>query len=349
MTSSRREYSLHELTSVLGGEVVGDANTRISRVGTLENSDNQSISFLTGERFLHQLPHTQAGAVILAAAHRNASSLPRIVCGNPYAYFARVSALLNPAVPAKPGVNPSASLAVSAAIGAHVSIGPNVVLGEDVRLGEGVVIGANCVVGDGVVIGNGSRLFPNVTIYNGCSIGARSILHAGVVIGADGFGIAIDDGRWIKVPQVGAVVIGDDVEIGANTTIDRGAIDNTVIEDGVKLDNLIQIAHNVHIGQHTAIAACTGIAGSANIGRRCQIGGAVGIAGHLTIADDVNISAKTLVTKSIAEAGTYTGAYPFEANRAWRRNAAQIRHLDELVKTVKHLEKRLAELERKQC
>lgn len=348
MTSSPHGYSLRELTSLLGGNITGDPDTWISRVGTLENADGRSISFLTGDRFLQQLKNTRARAVILSSAHQNATDLPCIVCGNPYAYFARVSALLNPVALPAAGVHQSASVAPSVALGANVSIGPNAVVGENVHVGDDVVIGANCFVGEGVTIGNASRLHPNITIYNGCQLGARSILHAGVVIGADGFGIALDDGRWVKVPQIGRVIIGDDVEIGANTTIDRGAIDDTVIADGVKLDNLIQIAHNVHVGAHTAIAACTGIAGSVHIGCRCQIGGAVGIAGHLTITDDVNISAKTLITKSITEPGTYTGAYPFEVNRTWRRNAAQIRHLDELVKTVKRLELRLAELEGKQ-
>ena len=184
-------------------------------------------------------------------------------------------------------------------------------------------------------------LYPNVTIYHGCSLGKRAIVHAGAVIGADGFGIAMDEGRWLKVPQIGRVRIGDDVEIGANTTIDRGAIDDTVIEDGVKLDNQIQVGHNVRIGAHTAIAACVGIAGSSRIGRFCRIGGASGIAGHLTIADNVEISAHTLVTKSITEAGTYTGAYPFEKNRDWRRNAASLRNLGELMARVRALEQEL--------
>ena len=332
---------------MLGGEVAGNPDTKVQRVGTLENAGINSITFLTSDRFLHQLPHTRASAVILSTAHKDATALPRIVCDNPYVYFARVSALLDPAVPAQPGIHPAALVPASAVLGVKVSIGPYAVLGENVHLGDGVVIGAGCVVGDDVIVGSETRLHPNVTIYHGCRLGARCLLHAGVVIGADGFGIAADDGRWVKVPQVGRVVMGDDIEVGANTTIDRGAIDDTVIEDGVKLDNLIQIAHNVHVGAHTAIAACTGIAGSAHIGRRCQIGGAVGIAGHLSIADDVNISGKTLITKSISEPGTYSGGYPFEPNRAWRRNAAQIRHLDTLVKTVKQLEKRLAEMERK--
>jgi UDP-3-O-[3-hydroxymyristoyl] glucosamine N-acyltransferase len=180
-----------------------------------------------------------------------------------------------------------------------------------------------------------------VTIYDDCVIGNRVILHSGTVIGADGFGIAMSEGRWLKVPQIGRVVIGDDVEVGANTTIDRGAIDDTVIEEGVKLDNLIQIAHNVHIGAHTAIAACAGVAGSAKIGRYCRIGGASGIAGHVTIADHVEISTHTLITKSIKQSGTYSGAYPFDANREWRRNAAQLRHLDELADRIRALEQQL--------
>ncbi len=346
-SSSYREYSLSELVQTLGGEVFGNPDIKVNRVGTLENASADAITFVTSERFLIQLPHTRAGAVILAVAHKDATAMPRIVCGNPYAYFARVSALLNPVAATVPGVHPSAIVPASTVLGAGVSVGPNAVLGNNVTLRDGVIIGANGYVGDGAIVGNDTRILPNVTIYHDCRIGARCIVHAGVVIGADGFGIAPDNGVWVKVPQIGRVIIGDDVEVGANTTIDRGAIDDTVIEDGVKLDNLIQIAHNVHIGAHTAIAACTGIAGSSHIGRRCRIGGAVGIAGHLVITDDVEISAKTLITKSITEPGTYSGGYPFEINSAWRRNAVQIRHLDTLAKTVKQLEKRLAEIERK--
>jgi len=346
MTSANRpEYSLDELAQALGGEVAGDPHTRVSRVGTLENALAGAITFVSSDRFLHQLRDTRASAVILSMAHRNETVIPRIVSSNPYAYFARVSALLNPAAAVKAAIHPSAAVSSSVRLGTGVCIGQNVVIGEDAIVGDGAIIDANVFLGDGVTIGSHTRVYPNVTIYYDCRIGERCLIHAGAVIGADGFGIAPDNGIWIKVPQVGAVVIGNDVEIGANTTIDRGAIDNTVIEDGVKLDNLIQIAHNVHVGSHTAIAACTGIAGSVRVGRRCRIAGAVGIAGHLTITDDVEISAKTLVTKSIAEPGVYSGGYPFEANRSWRRNAAQIRHLDELARTVRQLEKRLAELE----
>lgn len=342
-----REFSLGELTRTLGGQVTGDPDVMVNRVGTLANAGAHAITFLAGDRFLPQLPQTRAGAVILSAAHQNATELPRIVCENPYAYFARVSALLHPDMPASAGVHATASVAATAHLGAGVSVAAYAVIGERARIGEGAVVGAQCVVGDGVTIGHDTRLRSGVTIYHDCVIGARCTLHSGVVIGADGFGIAPEDGQWVKVPQIGRVVMGNDVEVGANTTIDRGAIDDTVIEDGVKLDNLIQIAHNVHIGAHTAIAACTGIAGSVKIGRRCRIAGAVGIAGHLSIADDVQVSAMTLVTKSIPAAGVYSGGYPFEANAAWRRNAVQIRHLDKLAKTVRQLEKRLADMERK--
>ena len=341
--------SLGEIVRTLGGKVEGNAETRIEKIGTLEGADASSITYLAHERFLGALRETHAGAVILATDQCNATQLPRIVCGNPHAYFARVTALLHPAAVANAtaGIHPRATVDSSATLGNGVSVGPNAVVGRDAHIGDGVSIGANCYVGDGVTIGAGTQLWPGVAIYHGCRIGERVVLHAGVVIGADGFGNAWDINHWLKVPQIGRAIIGNDVEIGANTTVDRGAIDDTVIEDGVRLDNLIMIAHNVHVGAHTAIAACTGIAGSTRIGRNCRIGGAVGIAGHLTICDNVEIGGKTLITKSIAAPGSYSGGYPFEESRAWRRNAIQIRHLDEMARHIKQLEKRLALLERK--
>ena len=344
-------HTLADLARVLGGEVLGNPDTRVDKVGTLEGADPQSITFLAQARFVPDLAKTRASAVVIGKAYRGATSLPRIVCDNPYAYFARVSALLHPLATATPGVNALASVDASAKLGNNVSVGPYAIVGRNACIGDGAIIGAHCVVGEKTTIGAGTRLWPGVVIYSGCLIGARCILHSGVVVGADGFGNAWEaaegGGHWLKVPQVGCVRMGNDVEVGANTTIDRGAIDDTVIEDGVRLDNLIMIAHNVHIGAHTAIAACTGVAGSTRIGRYCRIGGAVGIAGHLTIADNVEISGKTLIGKSIREAGTYSGAYPFEENRQWRRNAVQLRHLDDLAKQVKQLEKRIAQLERK--
>ena len=346
MLPNVKSYSLSELARALGGEIEGLADIRIDRVATLEEADAHAITFLAQDRFIEALRSTRAGAVILGDAHRNKTELPRIVCANPYAYFAKVSALLHPPAAIVAGVHPSAVVDASAVLGANVSVGPHAVIEAGARIADGAVIGANCTIGANASIGAGARLWPGVVIYHGCCIGARSVLHAGVVVGADVFGNAWDEDHWLKVPQLGRAIIGDDVEVGANTTIDRGALDDTVIEDGVRLDNLIMIAHNVHIGAHTAIAACTGIAGSSRIGRYCRIGGAVGIAGHLTIADHVEIAGKTLITKSIVKPGSYSGGYPFEETRQWRRNAVQIRHLDAMAKQIKLLEKRLAALEK---
>ncbi len=333
--------SLGEIVGQLGGDLIGDASVTVRQVATLEKATPDTIAFLANERYLGQLKATRAGAVIVGAQLREPPDMPRIVAANPYAYFARVSALFNPVPASTAGIHPGAIVHPQAVLGAGVRIGPGAVIEEGVTIGKGCSIGAGSCLGAGVEVGEDSMLYPNVTVYHGCRVGKRAIIHAGAVIGADGFGIAMDEGRWLKVPQIGRVVIGDDVEIGANTTIDRGAIDDTVIEDGVKLDNQIQVGHNVRIGAHTAIAACVGIAGSSRIGRLCRIGGASGIAGHLTIADNVEISAHTLVTKSITEAGTYTGAYPFESNRDWRRNAASLRNLGELTTRVRALEQRL--------
>ncbi|OGA04517.1 MAG: UDP-3-O-(3-hydroxymyristoyl)glucosamine N-acyltransferase [Betaproteobacteria bacterium RIFCSPLOWO2_02_64_14] len=341
-------YTLRDIAVRFGGEVIGDPQTRVTQVASLENATPDAVAFLANERYLQQLRMTRAGAVILGSALRDETPLPRIVCDNPYAYFARVSALLNPPRAPVPGAHASAVVDGSAALEADVEIGALAVVGRNATIGAGSIVGPGCIIGDEAVLGRAVRLYPNVTIYHGCRVGDRTIVHAGAVIGADGFGIAMSDERWVKIPQIGRVVIGVDVEIGANTTIDRGAIDDTIIEDGVKLDNQIQVGHNVRIGAHTAIAACVGIAGSSRVGRYCRIGGASGIAGHLSIADHVEISAHTLITKSIDRPGTYTGAYPFDANSDWRRNAAQLRHLGELADRVRVLEKKLAAKERSQ-
>ena len=345
-TSERRSYSLREIARRFGGEIAGDPAVAVRQVATLESAAPDGIAFLANARYLPQLKATRAGAVIVGESGRNATRLPRIVCANPYAYFARVSALFNPAPRARPGAHATAVIDRSARVAGDAEIGPCAVIGRGAVIGAGSVIGAGCFIGDGVEIGPGTRLYPNATVYHGCVIGDRVILHSGVVIGADGFGIAMDEGRWRKVPQIGRVVVGNDVEIGANTTVDRGALDDTVIEEGVKLDNQIQVGHNVRIGAHTAIAACAGIAGSAKIGRNCRIGGASGIAGHITIADGVEISTYTLITKSIDRPGTYTGAYAFEPHRDWLRNAAQLRHLAELARRVRELEKKSKRIKR---
>jgi len=308
-------FTLAQIASRLGGRVAGDPQTLIRQVGSLDGAAAGEITFFNSGKLRSRLSQTRASAVILAPDSEKLTQLPRILAENPYAYFARVSQLFNPVVLQPPGVHASAVVAPSA------------------KLGKGVSIGPGCVVGEEVVIGDGSCLYPRVVIYPKCMIGKRVVVHAGVVIGADGFGIARDEDRWVKIPQIGGVRIGDDVEIGANTTIDRGALDDTLIEEGVKIDNQVQIGHNVRIGAHSAIAGCVGIAGSALIGRHCTIGGAAMIHGHITIADRVHVSAGTLISRSLAKAGTYTGIYPFDEHDAWKRSAARLRRL---AKEKKH-------------
>lgn len=337
-------YRLSEIAARLGGRVLGDAEVRISQIATLEAAQPDQISFLTNSKYRAQLAETRAGAVILAETDADATELPRIISDNPYAYFAKVSALLNPLPEAKPGIHPSAVIGAGAKIDATASIAATAVIGAGATIGAFSVIGAGCYIGENVVVGSHARLYPRVVIYHDCQIGDNLIAHSGAVIGSDGFGIAMDEGHWIKIPQIGRVVIGNDVEIGANTTVDRGALDDTVIEDGVKLDNQIQVAHNVRIGAHTAIAGCVGIAGSTTIGRYCRIGGSAGILGHLQIADHVEIAAFTLIGKSIREAGSYAAIFPFAKTEDWRKNTVHLRHLDDLVQRVKTLEQELKSL-----
>jgi UDP-3-O-[3-hydroxymyristoyl] glucosamine N-acyltransferase len=319
--------TLREIVERLGGEAVGEAAAPITGVGTLDSAGPGEIAFLANPRYRGRLATTRAGAVIVGRADRDAAALPRIVTDNPYAYYARTVALFHPDSRAVPGIHPFAQVDGSANVDAAAEIGAFVVIGPGSTIGRGVRIGSHSVIGSGVTIGDGTRLHPRVTIYDGCTVGARGIVHSGAVIGADGFGMARDGDRWLKIPQVGGVRIGDDVEIGANTTIDRGALDDTVIGDGVKLDNQIQVAHNCVIGAHTVIAGCTGISGSVTIGRDCMIGGGVGIVGHITIADRVVVSGFTFVTKSLTEPGTYTSGMPVMPHADWLRNAAHLRRL----------------------
>jgi UDP-3-O-[3-hydroxymyristoyl] glucosamine N-acyltransferase len=278
--------------------------------------------------------------VVIAAAHATdcPDSAAALIHPNPHAAFAQIAAALHPQAPLQPGIHPSALVHEGARIAASAEIGPFVVVGDGAVVGERCRIAAHGIIGDNVELGSDSRLAEHVTVLGGCRIGARCIVHPGAVIGADGFGNARADARWIKVPQLGAVRIGDDVEVGANTTIDRGALDDTVIEDGVRLDNLIQVAHNVTIGAHTAIAACVGIAGSTRIGRRCMIGGGAGIGGQLTIGDDIVIGGFGQVTRSIAGPGMYTNVLPAEEAGVWRRILGRIKRLEQLVARVGRLE-----------
>lgn len=337
-------FFLADLVARFGGEAVGDRGAAVRRVASLRSAAPGDIAFLSHPRFRADLDATRASAVIVAETERDATALPRIVCCDPHLYFAKVSMLLNPQPRALPGVHETAvveagaSVAADAAVGAHCFLGAGAVIESQVVLSPGVHVGANAR------IGRQSRLAARAVVHAACVVGERALINSGAVIGADGFGFASESGRWTKVPQVGRVVIGNDVEVGANTTIDRGTLDDTVIEDGVKLDNQIQVAHNCRIGAHTAIAGCVGIAGSTRIGRHCVIGGAAMISDHVSICDKVVISGGTLIAKSITEPGTYTGVYPSEANRRWMRNAARLRHLDELAERVRILEQRLAAL-----
>ncbi|HEY6239909.1 MAG TPA: UDP-3-O-(3-hydroxymyristoyl)glucosamine N-acyltransferase [Burkholderiales bacterium] len=343
MTQSiSRTYRLGEIVARLGGELIGDPDAEIRRIAPLESAGVGDLCFLSNSKYRAKLRSTRASAVILSYEERDATNLPRILCDDPYVYYARAAQLFDSESRPVPGIHERAVVEAGAEIPASAAVGPGCHVGRGARLGERVVIDANCTIGEDAAIGEDSRLGPSVTIYSRCAIGKRALIHAGAVIGADGFGMAAAGGRWIKIPQTGRVIIGDDVEIGANTTIDRGALDDTVIEEGVKLDNQIQIGHNVHIGAHTAMAGCVAIAGSTRIGRHCAIGGAVRIIGHLTIADHVTVTAAAVVTKSISRAGVYAGVLPFAPAREWAKTVAHLRSLERLAGRVRELEKRLS-------
>jgi len=332
-------YTLGELARRLELRLRGDAGQVIESVATLQGAGPRALSFLANRRYRPALRTTRAEAVILAEEFLADCPVAALVGDNPYAAFARAAALLAPPRRSRQGVEPSAVVEEGAEVAASAWVGPNTVVGRGARIGERVELGPCCVIGEGVSIGEDSRLSASVTLCPGVRIGRRVLVHPGVVIGADGFGIANEEGVWIKVPQLGAVVVGDDVEIGANTTIDRGALEDTVIGEGVKLDNLIQIGHNVRIGEHTAIAACVAIGGSARIGRRCTIGGAASLAGHIEIADDVHLTATSAVANSIKEPGVYSSGMPVQENRAWRRSIVRLRQLDDLARRLRALER----------
>ena len=337
--ASRDEFSftLAEIAAQLGGDVLGDAQTRIVRVAALASAGEGDIAFLSNPKFRDQLASCKASAVILRADAAADFSGARIVTANPYAYYARLATLLNPYESGFSGVHPSAAL--ESPVPASAAIGPHVSIGKGVRLGEGVVINAGCVIGDGAAIGDGSVLYPRVTVYHDCRIGQRCIIHAGAVIGSDGFGFAPDGQEWVKIPQIGRVLIGNDVEIGANTTIDRGALDDTIIEDGCKLDNLVHVGHNCVIGRNSVIAGCVGIAGSTVFGEHCIVGGAGMISGHLNIVAGTTISGGSTLMKSIAKPGVYTSVFPIDTHEEWLRNASHLRRLSKLADRIADLEK----------
>ncbi|KVD74690.1 UDP-3-O-(3-hydroxymyristoyl)glucosamine N-acyltransferase [Burkholderia sp. ABCPW 14] len=349
--------TLEALVARFGGEIVGDGRREVGGLAPLDQAGPQQLAFLANPKYLAQVETTRAAAVLIAPRDLEklgaaANGRHFIVTPNPYAYFARVAQMfIDLAAPQRAaGVHPSATIDPAAQVAASAVIGPHVTVEAGAVIGERVQLDANAFVGRGTRIGDDSHLYPNVTIYHGCTLGPRVIVHSGAVIGSDGFGFAPDfvgegdarTGAWVKIPQVGGVKVGPDVEIGANTTIDRGAMADTVIEECVKIDNLVQIGHNCRIGAYTVIAGCAGIAGSTTIGRHCMIGGAVGIAGHVTLGDDVIVTAKSGVSKSLPKAGIYTSAFPAVEHGDWNRSAALVRNLDKLRDRIKALETALA-------
>jgi UDP-3-O-[3-hydroxymyristoyl] glucosamine N-acyltransferase len=333
------EMALGELAVRFGCELRGDPALRVGRVATLSGAQPGAISFLANPQYRTQLATTRASAVILDAASAASSPVAALVHANPYATYARIAALLHPEPAAAPGVHPSAVVEAGARVAASASIGPHVAIAAGATIGERARIGAGCVIGAGAQVGADCVLHPRVTLEAGTQLGERVRLQSGVVLGGDGFGFARDSAGWTKVPQLGVVRVGDDVEIGANTTVDRGAIEDTVIGAGVKLDNQIQVGHNVRIGEHTVVAGCTGISGSTRIGARCVIAGAVGIAGHLDICDDVVITAMSGVTRSITAPGVYSGVIPVTTAAEWRRLVARFKRLDALAARLRRLER----------
>lgn len=341
---------LGELVERLGGQLMGDPNIEVFGVAPLDEANASHITFLSNPKLRTQAALTKAAALILSASNEADISVSytgaRIVSGNPYAYFARVAQIFaaEQAQPVIPGVHPTASVDPRATVAATAFVGPHVTIEADALIGEDVIIEAGCFIGRGAVIGDATHFFARVSFHSACEIGQRGIIHSGAVIGTDGFGFANEGGRWIKIPQTGRVLIGDDVDIGANTTVDRGALADTIIEDGVKLDNQIQIGHNCHIGAHTAMAGCVGVAGSAKIGKYCTFGGAAMVLGHLTIADHVHISSGSMVSRSILEAGQYTGFYPLAKNADWEKTAAIVRNLASMREKIRLLEKTIKTL-----
>lgn len=334
-------YLLGEIAEHIGAELHGDSASEIHGIGTLENAGKGQVSFLSNRRYAGLLRSTRASAVILNQEDYPDCPVASLVVDDPYLAFARLARLFYPEKPLTAGIHPSASIGNTAEIHPDTSIGPHVIIGDGVVIEKKVSVGPGCSIGNNVRIGSGSRFHANVVLYDGVKIGKNVILHSGVVIGADGFGIANDRGKWVKIPQTGGVIIGDDVEIGANTAIDRGALEDTVIEEGVKIDNQVQVGHNVHIGAHTAIAGCVAIAGSTRIGKRCMIGGACGISGHIEICDDVVLMAMTGVANSIREPGIYGSGMPALEVKLWRKNLAVFKRLHELNKRIRKIENEL--------
>lgn len=339
MTQSSTRHTAEALAQRFGLAIHGDPGTAVSGVATLAAANADQLAFLSNPRYRPQLADTRAGIVVLREADAGGHSGTALIAKDPYVAYAKIAALFEPATDAPVGIHATAVVDPSAEVDAAASIGPHVVIGARSVIAAGATIGPGCVIGEDCVVGAGSRLIARVTLVKRVRLGARVTIHPGAVLGADGFGLAMEAGHWVNVPQLGGVVVGDDSDIGANTTIDRGALDDTVIGEDVRLDNLIQIGHNVRIGAHTAIAGCVGIAGSTKIGSYCLLAGKVGVAGHLDICDKVVVHAMTMVSASITEPGEYSAGIPAQPTREWRKNAVRIRQLDSLARRVTALGK----------
>lgn len=333
-------YRLGELAERIGARLIGDAGRRVNGLATLREAGPDQVAFLANRAYLKDLPATRAAAVLLHPQHGEACPVARLELDNPYLGYAALSRLFDTLASRSPGgVHPSAVVDPSATLGARVDVGANAVIEAGVSLGDDVVIGPGSVVGSDTAIGAGTRLHANVTVCHGVIIGQRVILHSGCVIGGDGFGFAHDGARWHKIAQLGGVVLGDDVEVGSCSSIDRGALGDTLIGNDVKIDSQVQIAHNVQIGDHSALAGCVGIAGSTKVGRHCMLGGGVGLSGHLTICDGVQVTGMSLVTNSIHEPGVYSSGTGAMKNTQWRKNAVRFKQLDDIAKRLSRLEK----------
>ncbi len=341
---SVKDYSLQDIASEIGASVKGDAACRVFAINTIQDAIEGEIAFLSNPKYGHFLTSTKASAVILSSDLADNCPVNALVMDNPYLGFAKVAQLLDTTPKQETGIHSTAVIDTGVNIDPTASIAANVVIDKNVTIGANVQIGPGCYIGEGTVIGDGSRLFANVTLYHRVTMGKNAIVHSGTVIGADGFGFANENGAWVKIPQLGGVIIGDDFECGANCTIDRGAIRDTVIGDGVKLDNLCHLAHNVTFGSHSAMAAYSGVAGSSKVGEYCTISGRVTILGHIELEDGVHITAGSQVSKSLAK-GAYSSGTPLMNNREWKRNVTRIRQLDEMSKKIKQLEKALSALQ----
>jgi UDP-3-O-[3-hydroxymyristoyl] glucosamine N-acyltransferase len=328
------ELTAAQLAERLGLAVRGDPSARVSGVATLARATPAELSFLANPRYRAQLAASQAGIVVMREEDADGHAGTALVARDPYAAFARAAALFEAREAAPPGMHASAVVDPSAVVDAGAHVGPFVSIGARCVVEAGAIVGPGCVIGEDCVVGAGSELVARVTLVRRVRLGQRVLVHPGAVLGADGFGLAMDAGTWLKVPQLGGVVVGDDCEIGANTTIDRGALDDTVLEEDVRLDNQIQVGHNVRIGAHTAMAGCSAVAGSATIGRYCLIGGAAGVLGHLELCDRVTVTAMSLVTHSIREPGEYSSGTPLMDNKAWRKAAARFKQLDALARRL---------------